>query len=99
VGVTVSHFKGAPLLRLLRIGTYEHWCAGCRKPHELELGRRYGDDKLDFNGNLSKPSFTPAIVHEGCSYVLRDGVQHFFDNCKHELAGQSVPMPTFPPKP
>jgi hypothetical protein len=96
MGVTLSHRKGAPLLRMLRIGTYEHWCAACRKPHELELGKRYRGEKLEFNGVLAKPSFTPAIEHEGCAYVLRDGVQHFLDGCKHELAGQSVPMPTFP---
>lgn len=101
MGVTLSHHHGAPLLRLVRPGCYEHFCPGCGCAHRLEIGARGPDGrKLGFDGDIYTPGFEPeVVVLEGrrvCRYLLRGGRLFFADDCTHALAGKTVDLPDFP---
>lgn len=51
-----------------------------------------------FNGNFEKPSFVPSLLcygdgyHPRCHLWITDGIIKFFDDCDHDLKGQTVPM-------
>lgn len=86
------------VVRLVRPGVYAHWCPGCDKAHLWNIsstdhpqGKRWGWD-----GDLKLPSVEPDLAFDGCNYLLRGGVLYYFQNCKHHLVGQAVPLPVFP---
>ena len=69
------------------------YCPGCKYLHKF----RYG---WSFNGNTEFPTFSPSLVirlvHEKdarCHSFVRDGKIEFLQDCKHELAGQTVKLP------
>lgn len=98
---TLSHHHGAPLLRLVRLGCYEHWCMGCGGPHRIEVGARAANGhKIGFDGDIYRPSFDPEMRHTSgasvCAYWLRAGRVHFSADCTHHLAGKVVDLPDYP---
>lgn len=84
-------------------------CPGCHCAHgptvhpleeplrSLDKGQRWG-----FNGDLTKPTFTPSIKvtmpykgkpDEICHSFVTDGNIQFLGDCTHALAGQTVRLP------
>lgn len=50
-----------------------------------------------FDGNVEAPTFSPSINLVGqCHYFIRAGRIEFCTDSKHELAGQTVPLPDIP---
>ena len=64
----------------------------------LEIWEKNGRPKWTFDGNMKKPTFTPSIHVKDrddgtmCHFFVRAGMIQFLDDCKHKLAGQTVPM-------
>lgn len=94
----------------LAAGCHVHfWCPGCDKAHGIRFGNPATD--WTWNGDLEHPTFTPSVlVHahptlndEGqqvmtpqCHSFVTDGRIQFLDDCTHELAGQTVDLPSWP---
>ena len=76
-----------------------------------EYWAREGKEVWEFNGDYDRPTFYPSMgVKTGlrpgedgqgvyyCHSFLTDGQWHYLDDCKHDMAGQVVPMvPIKPP--
>lgn len=50
-------------------------------------GKWTGEWRRDGDGN---------VIQATCHYVLTDGILNFCDDCTHELAGKSMPLPELP---
>jgi hypothetical protein len=101
--MTMSLCEGGKL-RLLRPGVLEHWCAGCECAHAIDIHAQSRDGKLiGWDGNTRCPTFGEPVHHDTergtCTYLLRGGVQFFFEPCWHELRGQSRHLEDFPRNP
>lgn len=70
------------------------FCPGCEEPHAFEVPR------WTFNGNYQNPTFSPSLLCrlpvKVCHLFLRDGKLRFHSDCRHSLAGQTVPLPEPP---
>ena len=64
---------------------YWWWCPGCKTHH-------YFTDEWKFNGDYEKPFFQPSLRTRLCHVVIKDGIIHFFGDCKHKYAGLNIPM-------
>lgn len=57
--------------------------------------------KWEFNGDMDKPTIKPSLSiaeHEGgykCHFFVTNGMIEFLDDCTHDLAGQTVEIPSF----
>lgn len=86
-----------PQIRDMEDG-WAFFCPGCKCGHMFAK-----DGRWTFNGDLTKPTFSPSLLysggHEGqygrCHLFLRDGMIQFLSDCGHELAGQTVPFENF----
>lgn len=91
-----------------RLHGYTFWCPGCEDMHSFTTDTT---QKVvwSFNGDLDKPTFSPSLgvkdydevagkFRDGykCHLLLKDGVLRFLSDCKHPLAGQTVPVPPHP---
>jgi len=104
-GVTVSQSLVSPVLVIADPGwtdlhgkSFLHWCPGCECMHliNIEKPNKQGA-QWTFDGNLDAPTFSPSINYPGyCHYFVRAGKIEFLGDCKHKLAGQTVPMPSIP---
>lgn len=75
------------------------YCPGCKYPHRIETGPR----GWTWNGRLDKPTFAPSVLSTTrgeqparCHCYVRDGQIQFLNDCTHEFAGKTVPVPTLP---
>lgn len=74
---------------------YAFWCPGCNEPHTVNGG-------WQFNGDVERPTFMPSIrvtkgyVESACHSHVINGQVVFLPDCKHALAGQTVPLPPLP---
>lgn len=76
----------------LVLGEPAHWCPGCRLLHSPAAPAGWS-----WNEDLERPTFTPEMRHGvQCHYVLTEGVLQFREDCAHELAGKTVPLPDLP---
>lgn len=92
-----------------QVEAYSHWCPACKMLHQLPDRLTFdgnldsptftqslwhsGVRKLNVNGYWSgKWARTPSVCH----YVLTAGMLNFCDDCTHDMAGKSVPIPTLP---
>ena len=70
---------------------------------------QYSRARWEFNGDMGKPTFSPSLgirdwddttgeMRPGfrCHLFLTDGVIRFLGDCRHELAGESVPLGVHP---
>lgn len=75
-----------------------HWCPGCKQLHLINTEKPNRLKAIwSFDGNLESPTFSPSINHVGlCHYFIRSGNIEFCSDSKHEYAGQTIPIPTFP---
>lgn len=75
-------------------------CPGCRGYHVV-------DDRWLFNGDVNAPTFHPSINNRIdyaeptrspmiCHLWVTNGKLQFINDCTHELAGQTIPMPDYP---
>ena len=94
---------------MAKVSRYEHYgeaygfdCPGCGSTHIIPVT---GERGWGFNKDLDNPTFTPSILvrfnyKEGVprgvchSYVTNGNIQ-FLNDCTHELAGKTVPLPEF----
>jgi len=77
-------------------------CPGCGYDHPFHTG---GDPatrpQWDWNGSLERPTFTPSLVVfkdnpvARCHLFMTDGNIQFLDDCFHNLAGKTVPVPDY----
>lgn len=85
---------------VLRFGENGHtmfWCPGCDGPHALSVA----PGRWTWNGDADRPTFSPSVRvfdHTGtlCHSFITDGQIAFLSDCKHALAGQTVPLPPWP---
>jgi hypothetical protein len=87
-------------------------CPGCELMpgggsglHMLPVNTTEHSPSWTWDGNLGAPTVEPSILTTGarvdgvdhrCHSFLRGGVFEFLEDCTHDLAGQSVPMPDLP---
>ena len=77
------------------------WCPGCGCGHILTInGRRnLANATWTWNGSLDAPTFTPSVNVVGyCHSFVRDGAIQYLADCRHSLAGQTVPLPDWEEK-
>lgn len=68
------------------------FCPGCGYGHPYEVPR------WDWNGSMTKPTFTPSLLvnshspKDRCHLFVTDGKIQYCSDCHHKLAGQTVDM-------
>ena len=86
-------------------------CPGCKRGHyvQVKLKNASQGPLWSWNGSLEQPTFSPSILvtYDGpdagkdgapqavCHSFVKDGQIQFLDDCTHELAGKTVPLPDF----
>jgi hypothetical protein len=84
-------------LRMVRPGILAMWCPGCMKAHQLDVhGINHDGKAIGWDGDHARPTIEPTLKFDGCELLLRAGTIYFLNNCRHSLAGQTVPLPHFP---
>lgn len=88
-------------------GTYalRFYCSGCKHLDEIpfERGENYQGPIWQFTGTEARPTISPSVrnffpAHDEipeqttCHYHLKNGVQEFCGDCKHELNGKIIPL-------
>lgn len=77
-------------------------CPGCGWPHAVNVAVNEEFPRRpiwDWNGSDELPTFSPSIKVTGgelqgiCHSFVKDGMIQFLSDCKHSLAGQTVPIP------
>jgi hypothetical protein len=79
-------------------GNLMYYCPGCKFLHSVP------PDRWNWNKSTDKPTLTPSVRHffpacgnspeeTICHYFVTDGNIIFCGDCKHELKGQTVPLP------
>ena len=77
---------------------YVFWCPGCGRHHLFDVGRTKRP-VWTFNGDLESPTFSPSLHYpDRCHLFLEAGLIRFLGDCRHALAGQTVPLPEIPPE-
>lgn len=86
-----------------KINLWVFHCPGCGYDHGLWIRQclEGGNPQWSFNGDVDKPTFSPSLLvyvddtrkESQCHSFIRDGMIQFLDDCKHELAGQTVEIP------
>jgi len=80
------------------------WCPGCKHPHAIPfINAPQGAPGLwAYDGKKECPTITPSLrVMAGsseesqCHVVVTSGILNYCSDCKHSLAGKSVPMVDF----
>lgn len=77
-------------------------CPGCGHRHTLPVRDRHVErPSWEWNKSVDRPTFTPSILASGsawenrvCHSFVTDGNIEFLNDCTHELAGQTVPLPS-----
>lgn len=76
-------------------------CPGCKMSHGFNIN---GPGPIwKFNGDMIKPTISPSLLvkygnrkgDQICHSFIRDGNIQFLNDCTHDLAGQTVPIPEF----
>lgn len=75
-----------------------HMCPGCGHRHIINLTKPNHCGAIwSWDGNAEKPTFNPSINIVGiCHYIIHDGMIQFMEDSKHDLRGQTVPLPDLP---
>lgn len=79
------------------------WCPGCDEPHTVRVDITGG---WTHDGNYDAPTIAPSIRVSNidadgnkstqCHSFVRDGRWEFLNDCRHPLAGHTVPVPPWP---
>lgn len=77
-------------------------CLGCKMLHGINVSR---DDRprWDWDGSVTAPTFSPSILvrfpwgpeqrEVVCHSYVRGGQIQYLDDCTHEYAGKTIPLP------
>lgn len=80
----------------------QFWCEGCKNSHAIPVD---GSRGWQWNGDTERPTITPSIkttysgwdedkkVDNVCHMYVTDGNAVYLNDCTHELAGQTIPLP------
>lgn len=85
----------SPVIALLA-GEPAHWCPGCKQMHRINVNEpnSHSGAIWTWDANAESPTFSPSINIVGyCHYFIKAGNIEFLSDCKHELAGKTVPIP------
>lgn len=64
----------SPILRSAEGGRVGFWCPGCNEAHYIPVADQHSPGRnWGFNGNVSKPTFTPSILVRTGHYVTGRG--------------------------
>jgi hypothetical protein len=80
------------------------WCPGCSRSHVINV---VGPEPWGWDGNVDGPTYTPSLLVTGgsplpdgrakvCHSFVVAGVWQFLGDSTHDLAGQHIPMVTYP---
>lgn len=81
------------------------WCLGCKHVHVIPFINAPASmpGLWAYDGNRESPTITPSLrvmtldgKESACHVVVTAGVLNYQADCKHALAGKSVPMVPFP---
>lgn len=80
-------------------GSIRFHCPGCGRSHHVYVK---GEVVWEWNGSMELPTFSPSILtyrgptdQDGrCHSFVTDGRIQFLSDCAHELAGQTVDLPS-----
>ncbi len=102
----------AKLERMTRYGErYVYYCLecpACKISHAiLTACQDQGPPVWEFNGDLERPTFYPAVLaptHDEatgevtiCHFYVEDGRIRYLPDCTHSLVGQRVELPDLAP--
>lgn len=87
------------------VGNVWIWCPGCKHHHILAVDAPNSlQARWEFNGDFEKPTFKPSLlvqwnegeeqIHKVCHSFITAGQIEFLNDCTHELAGQTVSLPS-----
>ncbi|MEO0870447.1 MAG: DUF6527 family protein [Pseudomonadota bacterium] len=76
-------------------------CPGCGQIHMIQIDPEGVEPLWTWNNLKVLPTFSPSIRVRGtragapfvCHSFVTDGMIQFLNDCTHELAGQTVPLP------
>jgi Family of unknown function (DUF6527) len=73
---------------------YVFHCVGCNSTHMIDCRRDGQRPSWAFDGNMDSPTFSPSLFHPAimCHLFIRAGQIQYLSDCRHHLAGQTVPM-------
>lgn len=78
---------------------YWFYCPGCKETHRFTCRevRIPGVANWSFNGNMENPTFTPSLHYKSgektmCHLFVKEGKIQFLNDCRHELAGKTLPL-------
>ena len=77
------------------------FCPGCNCDHSYRVGASK-HPSWEWNGSFEVPTFIPSLrVSRGnnvteCHLFLDKGMLRFLEDCRHSLAGRTVPLPDYP---
>lgn len=76
------------------------YCPGCEQPHEIVVdgsrGWTFDEKTITAQPSLLVSSRENGVDVTKCHSYIRNGQWQFLDDCKHDLAGQTVDLPEFP---
>ncbi|MCF6221644.1 MAG: hypothetical protein L3J65_11075 [Robiginitomaculum sp.] len=71
-------------------------CPGCGCEHWFRTSG--AEPNWHFDGNLECPTVTPSLLVQGqhrCHSFITNGKWIYLQDCTHDLAGQTVPIPKY----
>ena len=75
----------------------EFYCPGCKMRHSVRVASP--KPFWQFNGDYDKPTLSPSVLVNKshpkyrCHSFVKGGNIQFLNDCFHDLAGQTVPLP------
>lgn len=68
------------------------FCPGCGCTHSFRTGP--GKPRWSWNNDFNRPTVRPSINYTvvKCHFYVEDGMIRYLDDCRHELANQTVEM-------
>lgn len=77
---------------------YTFYCPGCKCDHGIWTTQtEFNNPVWNISMNLDSPSVDPSLMIDKdtdtqCHLIIKEGKIHYCDDCRHELAGQTVEM-------
>ncbi len=83
-------------------------CPACKVSHAIRTAcQDDGAQVLDFNGDLDKPTFYPAVLAPSideatgqpiiCHFYVTAGRIRYLPDCTHDQAGKEIELPNLDP--
>lgn len=92
-----------PKLRLGTNGYHLFYCPGCKAPHGFSVAPDEAGVPAWEMHCINPLTLSPSLLVTArgdpeyrCHSFIRNGKIEFLNDCSHELAGQTVPLPDLP---